>query len=129
VATIDQKIQAQKELLDQHTREMVKWHFSDDTGCQFWLEKKREFNFDPLTEVNCFDDLKKFPLFEDEWLRGGPMRRWVPQPLQNKPIYVFETGGTTGIPKSRVVVEDHWIDYELFSDTLPEESFPRGSNW
>jgi len=39
VATIDQKIQAQKELLDQHTREMVKWHFSDDTGCQFWLEK------------------------------------------------------------------------------------------
>ena len=129
MATIDQKIQAQKELLDQHTREMVKWHFSDDTGCQFWLEKKREFNFDPLTEVNCFDDLKKFPLFEDEWLRGGPMRRWVPQPLQNKPIYVFETGGTTGIPKSRVVVEDHWIDYELFSDTLPEESFPRGSNW
>jgi len=129
VASIDEKIRSQKELLDQHTREMVKWHFSDDTGCQFWLEKKKEFNFDPLTDVNCFDDLKKFPLFEDEWLRGGPMRRWVPQPLQNKPIYVFETGGTTGIPKSRVVVEDHWIDYELFSDTLPEESFPRGSNW
>ncbi len=57
------------------------------------------------------------------------MRRWVPKKLQDKPIYVFETGGTTGIPKSRVVVEDHWIDYELFSATLPDESFPKGSNW
>ena len=42
---------------------------------------------------------------------------------------MFETGGTTGIPKSRVVVEDHWTDYELFSDTLPEEHFPKGANW
>ena len=108
---------------------MVQWHFGDDTGCDFWLEKKKTFNFDPLKDVNCFDDLKKFPLFEDEWLRGGPMRRWVPKPLQDKPIYVFETGGTTGVPKSRVVVEDHWIDYELFSATLPDDSFPRGANW
>ena len=57
------------------------------------------------------------------------MRRWVPKALQNKPIYVFETGGTTGIPKSRVVVEDHRIDYEMFSDTLPDKYFPKGSNW
>ena len=129
MATVEEKYQQQKELLDQHTREMVQWHFGDDTGCEFWLEKKKTFDFDPLKDVNCFDDLKKFPLFEDEWLRGGPMRRWVPKPLQDKPIYVFETGGTTGIPKSRVVVEDHWIDYEMFSATLPDESFPKGANW
>ena len=40
-----------------------------------------------------------FGLFEDEWLRGGPVRRWVPKAYQDKPIYVFETGGTTGIPE------------------------------
>lgn len=118
-----------KELLDEHTRQTVRWHFSDETGCPFWLEKKREFKFDPLKEVNCFEDLKKFPNFEDEWLRGGPIRRWVPKGLADKPVYVFETGGTTGIPKSRMVIEDHWIDYENFSDTLPDEYFPRGSNW
>jgi len=129
VTALDQKIGTQKELLDQQTREMVQWHFGNDTGCEFWLEKKKTFDFDPLKDVNCFDDLKKFPLFEDEWLRGGPMRRWVPKPYQDKPIYVFETGGTTGIPKSRVVVEDHRIDYEMFSATLPDESFPRGANW
>ena len=128
-ADLDAKIQSARAALDQHTQEVVQWHFHDSTGCPFWLEKKSELNFDPLTEVNCYDDLKKFPLFEDEWLRGGPVRRWVPKGLADKPTYVFETGGTTGIPKSRVVIEDHWRDYEIFSDTLPDEFFPKGANW
>jgi len=108
---------------------MTQWHFHESTGCPFWLEKKAELNFDPLAEVKGFDDLKKFPLFEDDELRGGPMSRWVPKGFAGKPVYVFETGGTTGIPKSRMVIEDHWTDYELFSDTLPDQYFPRGANW
>ncbi|TWU04751.1 phenylacetate--CoA ligase family protein [Stieleria varia] len=115
--------------LNEHTLKTVHWHFSEDTGSPFWLTKKAELNFDPLTDVKSFDDLKKFPHFEDEWLRGGPIDRWVPKGHAGKPVYVFETGGTTGIPKSRMVIEDHWKDYELFSDTLPDEHFPRGSNW
>ncbi|MEM9587751.1 MAG: hypothetical protein AAGA03_10770 [Planctomycetota bacterium] len=118
-----------RDQLDEHTLKTVHWHFSDDTGSPFWLQKKQELNFDPLTDVKGFDDLRKFPLFEDDWLRGGPVRRWVPKGHAGKPVYVFETGGTTGIPKSRVVVNDHWTDYELFSDTLPDQYFPRGSNW
>lgn len=126
---LEAQMKAAKDRLDAHTHETVQWHFHESTGSPFWLQKKAELKFDPLREVKCFDDLKKFPPFEDEWLRGGPVRRWVPKGLEGKPIYVFETGGTTGIPKSRVVVEDHWIDYELFSDTLPDEYFPKGSNW
>ena len=118
-----------RERLDAHAVEIVQWHFSEQTGCPFWLEKKSELGFDPLTEVTCYDDLKKFPLFEDEWLRGGPVRRWVPKAYDDKATYVFETGGTTGIPKSRVVIDDFRIDYEVFSETLPDEYFPRGSNW
>ena len=52
-----------------------------------------------------------------------------PRASRNKPTYVFETGGTTGIPKSRVVVDDFRIDYEMFSDTLPDKYFPKGTNW
>ena len=44
----------------------------------------------------------------------------------DKPVYVFETGGTTGIPKTRIACDDFRIDYELFSDTLPDEYFPEG---
>lgn len=122
-------VKAARERLDQHAYETVQWHFHESTGCPFWLEKKSELNFDPLTEVKTYEDLRKFPLFEDEWLRGGPVRRWVPKAYEDKPIYVFETGGTTGIPKSRVVIDDFRIDYELFSDTLPDEYFPKGANW
>jgi phenylacetate-coenzyme A ligase PaaK-like adenylate-forming protein len=127
-ASPDQIKQA-KDKLDAHVREIVAWHFDPEKGAPFWLEKAKALGFDPRKEVKSYADLKKFGLFEDEWLRGGPVRRWVPKALHNKPIYVFETGGTTGIPKSRVVVEDHWIDYELFSESLPDKFFPKGTNW
>lgn len=126
---IEAKANEAKAILDKHTYETVQWHFHESTGSPFWLAKKAELKFDPLKEVNCFEDLRKFPLFEDEWLRGGPVRRWLPKGLEGKPAYVFETGGTTGIPKSRVVVDDFRIDYELFSHTLPDQYFPKGSNW
>ncbi|MCP5114200.1 MAG: hypothetical protein GY953_25500, partial [bacterium] len=59
----------------------------------------------------------------------GPVRKWVPKGLAGRPLFVFETGGTTGVPKSRVAIEDFRIDYEMFSDTLPEKHFPHGANW
>jgi phenylacetate-coenzyme A ligase PaaK-like adenylate-forming protein len=124
-----EQIAAAKAALDAHTVEMVAWHFHESTGCPFWLEYAKSLSFDPLKEIRGFDDLKKFPPFEDEWLRGGPVRRWVPKGLADQPVYVFETGGTTGTPKSRTNCRDFRTDYEMFSDTLPEEYFPRGANW
>ena len=126
---IDALAKAARDRLDAHTYETVQWHFHESTGCPFWLEKKQELKFDPLKEVQTYDDLKKFPEFQDEWLRGGPVRRWVPKAFADKPIYVFETGGTTGIPKSRINIEDFRTDYSMFSDTLPDEYFPKGANW
>jgi phenylacetate-coenzyme A ligase PaaK-like adenylate-forming protein len=128
-AELQARAAAAKAKLDEHTVQTVQWHFHDSTGCPFWLEKKRELKFDPLKEIKSYADMQKFPEFQDEWLRGGPITRWVPKGLAGKPTYVFETGGTTGIPKSRMVIEDHWIDYENFSATLPDEFFPKGSNW
>jgi phenylacetate-coenzyme A ligase PaaK-like adenylate-forming protein len=115
--------------LDAHVRETVAWHFDPKTGCPFWLEFAKKLGWDPLKEISGFDDLARFPPFEDEWLRGGPVQRWIPRAYAGKPVFVFETGGTTGIPKTRVAFEDFRIDYELFSTTLPDEYFPRGSNW
>ena len=128
-ADLTAAVRAARDRLDAHVQETVQWHFHPATGCPFWLEMASRLKFDPLKEVRGFDDLKKFPAFEDEWLRGGPVRRWVPKAFADKPIYVFETGGTTGIPKSRVAIDDFRIDYSLFSESLPDEHFPKGSNW
>ncbi|MEZ5352285.1 MAG: hypothetical protein R2762_06575 [Bryobacteraceae bacterium] len=120
---------AARQKLDAHVREIVQWHFSPETGCPFWLDYKTKLGWDPIAEVQSYDDLDKFPFFEDDWLRGGPVSRWVPKGLAGKPVYVFETGGSTGIPKSRVQMDDFRIDYEMFSDTLPDEYFPKGADW
>ena len=120
---------AAREQLDAHVRDIVQFHFDPETGCPFWLDRAKQLNFDPRKDVQGFNDLQKFGLFEDEWLRGGPVRRWVPRALAQKPIYVFETGGSTGIPKSRINYEDFRIDYSNFSATLPDDKFPPGSDW
>ena len=111
---------AAREKLDAHTHEIVQWHFHESTGCPFWLEYAKTLKFNPLSDVKSFADLQKFEPFQDEWLRGGPVRRWVPKAYADRPIYVFETGGTTGIPKSRIAIDDFRTDYELFSHTLPD---------
>jgi phenylacetate-coenzyme A ligase PaaK-like adenylate-forming protein len=127
--SLEQRVAEAKRKLDAQVREIVRWHFDPETGTPFWLEMAPKLGFDPREEVRSFEDLRRFPLFEDTWLRGGPVRRWVPKAYQDRPIFVFETGGTTGVPKSRVSIDDFRTDYEIFSDTLPEEFFPRGSNW
>jgi phenylacetate-coenzyme A ligase PaaK-like adenylate-forming protein len=128
IASPDQ-VKKAREQLDAHTREIVAWHFSPETGCPFWLEWAKKAGWDPRKDVKTLDDLKRFGHFEDEWLRGGPVRRWLPKGMAGKPVYVFETGGTTGIPKSRIACEDFRTDYELFSQSLPEQYFPKNSNW
>ena len=118
-----------QETLDSWTRECIEWHFNPETGCPFWLDFAAKAGWDPRKEVKTYQDLDRFGFFEDEWLRGGPVRRWVPKGLGNKGIFVFETGGSTGVPKSRIAHEDFRIDYEEFSKTLPDDAFPHGSDW
>ena len=128
-AEIEAAAKRARDELDARTYEIVQWHFHPSTGCPFWLEYASKLKFDPLKDVRVYDDLKKFEPFKDEWLRGGPVRRWVPKAFADKPIYVFETGGTTGVPKSRIAIDDFRTDYSLFSKTLPDEYFPPGANW
>ena len=127
--TLETRARNARAELDAWVREVVNWHFDPETGCPFWLETARGLDFDPRREINSYADLARLGPFEDEWLRGGPVRRWVPKGLADRPVYVFETGGSTGVPKSRINVEDFRTDYEMFSRTLPDEFFPPGSDW
>jgi len=127
--SLSQKINDARKKLDAHVRDLIQWHFSPETGSPFWLEFSRKLNFDPRKEIGGYDDLKLLGHFQDEWLRGGPVRRWLPKGFANEPLYVFETGGSTGVPKCRLNIKDFQTDYELFSATLSPEGFPLGSDW
>ena len=115
--------------LDAWVREVVQWHFDPATGCPFWLDFAKKLSWDPRKEIKTYDELDRLGPFQDEWLRGGPVRRWVPRGFEGRPVYTFETGGSTGVPKSRINIEDFRLDYEAFSSTLPDEFFPKGADW
>ncbi len=123
------RIQAKREELDAWVREVVAWHFDPATGTPFWLDFAKRAGWDPRKKVNGYADLGRFGNFRDEWLRGGPVRKWVPLGYADRPVSIFETGGSTGVPKARISIDDFRIDYEQFSATLPDESFPKGADW
>ena len=71
--------------------------------------------------------------FKPEFLAIAPNNRMPaivdPDGPGGKPISIFETGGSTGVPKSRINYQDFRIDYSQFSESLPEAFFPKGADW
>ncbi|HTI71911.1 MAG TPA: hypothetical protein VMF06_18185 [Candidatus Limnocylindria bacterium] len=121
-------ISGAKSQLDAHLREIIQWHFSPETGCPFWLDWAKK-NFDPRQEIQSFEDVLKFPHFQDESLRDMQPEVWVPAAYKGKPFNIFETGGTTGMPKQRIGWTDYKTDYEEFSGKIADAHFPRGGAW
>ena len=123
------RVQASKEALDAHVREIVQWHFSPETGCSFWLDWAKKAGWNPATEVKAFAGLARFPHFQDEWLRDLQPDVWVPAAYRGKPFNIFETGGTTGMPKQRIGWTDYKVDYSEFSEKISDAHFPRNDYW
>ena len=122
-------VKAAQEQLDAHVREIVRWHFSPDTGAPFWLDWASKAGWDPIRKIHSFADLLQFPHFQDEWLRDLPNEVWAPKAFHGRPFNIFETGGTTGMPKQRIGWEDYKVDYSEFSEKLSDAHFPRNHYW
>ncbi|HVR37298.1 MAG TPA: hypothetical protein VMS21_15760 [Methylomirabilota bacterium] len=130
MTTIDEgAVKAAREALDAHVRDMIEWHFSPATGCPFWLDWAGKAGWNPVKEVKGCSDLMRFPHFKDEWLRDLPNEVWIPKTYQGRPFNIFETGGTTGMPKQRIGWEDYKTDYSEFSGKISDEHFPRNHFW
>lgn len=127
-AVSNEPIQKAQQELNAHLLEIIHWHFSPETGSPFWLDWASK-NFDPRREIRSCDDLPKFPHFQDEWLRDLQPHVWVPAAFKGKPFNIFETGGTTGMPKQRIGWNDYKVDYEEFSGKVSDDHFPRGEAW
>jgi hypothetical protein len=95
---------------DDYLRTALAWHFGEQTGSPFWLRAAGKLDFDPLTEVTTFADLRRFPNLLNE-LRDVPVEDLIPRgygaPAPTPQI--FESGGTTGAPKRTVQLPD-WVE-------------------
>ncbi|MEU2954487.1 phenazine biosynthesis protein [Streptomyces xanthochromogenes] len=84
---------------DAHVRAMTAWHFDDRTGSPFWLARRAQLGFDPLTDVTGAADLVRFPDVSRE-LRTTPAADLIPRGAAPGQVFrVYESGGTTGAPK------------------------------
>lgn len=95
---------------DAYLRAALAWHFGEDTGSPFWLRTAPTLDFNPLTEVNTFADLRLFPNLVNE-LRTVAVEDLIPRGYGSPPPLpqIFESGGTTGAPKRTAQLPD-WIE-------------------
>ncbi|MBL4829499.1 MAG: hypothetical protein JKY55_06395 [Aliivibrio sp.] len=97
------------QFFEQHLKDVIKFHFSQETGSPFWLEKKKSFCFDPLIDVRSISHLSLFPDVSKD-LKQIDVETLIPKGLSTTPIAgIFESGGTTGKPK-KVIAFDNWLD-------------------
>lgn len=107
-----------------HLANMMKWHFSPDTGSPFWLEMRSSLDFDPVNDIHSFADLSLFPDIS-LMLRDVAIENLCPKGLSNSTLAgVFESGGTTGIAK-RVVVYESWLK-QLVDWRIKDFDFKKG---
>ncbi len=92
-----------------YLRAAIAWHFGEDTGSAFWLRTAKTLDFDPLTDIRTFADLRLFPNLVNE-LREMPVEDLIPRGYGSPPPVpqIFESGGTTGAPKRTAQMPD-WI--------------------
>ena len=95
---------------DSYLRAAIAWHFGEDTGSPFWLRAAKNLDFDPLTAIRTFADLRLFPSLVDQ-LRDVRVQDLIPRGYGSpSPLpRVFESGGTTGAPKRTAHLPD-WVE-------------------
>lgn len=106
-----------------YLRAAIAWHFGESTGCPFWLRAADALNFDPVSDVNTFSDLRLFPNVLNQ-LRAVPVEDLIPRGYGSPPPVpqIFESGGTTGAPKRTVQLSD-WVEQVVLWQT---EDFQAG---
>ena len=121
-----------------YLQEALRWHFGEDTGSKFWLDRIGRLEFDPRTDIKTFADLSQFPNLTND-LRDVPIADLIPRGYGPQPevVRVAESGGTSGPPKRVVILRDWWEllisdcirhhdDHQLPRDTIVLALGPSG---
>ncbi|WP_329312443.1 phenazine biosynthesis protein [Streptomyces sp. NBC_01262] len=117
---------------DEFVRAALRWHFDPQTGSPYWLKRADSLGFDPLTDINGWSDLGRFPDISEEW-RDTPARDLLPagcraaSPAASPtaaPVQVFDSGGTTGRPKRIIEATSRREGVDWVSGVLERHGIP-----
>jgi phenylacetate-coenzyme A ligase PaaK-like adenylate-forming protein len=112
---------------DRHLRDTLNWHFDPATGSRFWLDLAEQLDFDPRTDIRTVDELRRFPDIADR-LRTAPVEHLIPRGGGGH-YEIFDSGGTTGIPKRIVDATSRLANADWCADLLDAHGFPDRGNW
>nr|WP_315198698.1 hypothetical protein [Actinomyces oris] len=90
-------------------KELLEWHFSEETGSPYWNDLRSRLDFDPIKEIHDVAGLRLLPdPSKDMSMR--PYEDFLPRGLVGERLAgVYESGGTSGRPK-RVAIYDKWLE-------------------
>ena len=125
---------------NKYLQKVVELHFNEEYGSPYWIEKKEQLDFDPVKEINTFDDLKYLPEADQEALKSRRLEEFVPKiynkvvdgdtVLDKEKIEISKSSGTTGtrkvMPWSKYVSDEMG---EFYSYNLEINNQEKGSNW
>jgi hypothetical protein len=122
------------ELLNERVREIIEWHFNENTGSEYWLEIQRNMRVDVRKEIKSFEDLCLFGFFEEDVLSKINTRKLIPRGYlkngrPNKPIRIFESGGSKGKPKRIIDCEYREEVSDWLSECLDMHGFKENCDW
>ena len=77
-----------------------------------------------------FADLQRFGEFQDEWLRGGPVQRWIPKGLDGQAdLRVRDRRHDRHPEDAHRVAKTSASTTSCSARRCPTSTFPKGSNW
>ncbi|MBY9077384.1 hypothetical protein KIH86_25300 [Paenibacillus sp. HN-1] len=97
----------------------MRWHFSEETGSDFWISKKKELGFNPIRDIQVLEDFRYFKDYSEE-MKTVNVNALIPKGIRklSDDINVYESGGTTGSPQ-RIIDQFsrakalEWVDLHL----------------
>lgn len=121
-----------KDLLDDHVRKIIKYHFNPITGTPYWIRYAKKLGIDPIREIECYEDLRLLGDLNSDDLKVINVEDFIPKSRLDFKKYnphVYETGGTSGDPK-RIIDTTHQKENAVWiCKILKYHGFKEKGNW
>ncbi len=114
-------------------REVIELHFDPRDGAPFWLERAKQWGFDPRETVRTIDDLPRLGWIEPRTLHDRPVEDFLPRPVraERSSLVLAQTGGTMGRPVWTAYTREEFeaAFVEPFIVAAKHVGFPGGGCW